>query len=179
MAETWRTRGRAHCFGDDVPHDAGIVPMRVIPMRLTDPDAVVPFLFEEHDPGFRGRVQPGDFIVAGRNFGCGKPHTTGYLGFKALGLRVLCESAPHGVARALMNAGVPCLGGCTGITDFVQGGDEIEADLETGEVLNLTSGESRRFPPLDPRIRDMIEAGGLAGMLRAWLAAHPELATAP
>jgi 3-isopropylmalate/(R)-2-methylmalate dehydratase small subunit len=162
MDSGWRTRGRAHCYGDDLPHDGGIVPMRVIPMRLTDPDAVVPFLFEEQDPAFRERVRPGDFIIAGRNFGCGKPHTAGYLGFKALGLRILCASTPYTVARALMNLGVPCMGACEDIT-------------ESGAVRNLTTGETRRYPPLDARIRGMIEAGGMTGMLRAWLADHPEL----
>lgn len=177
MDSGWRTRGRAHCYGDDLPHDGGIVPMRVIPMRLTDPDAVVPFLFEEQDPAFRERVRPGDFIIAGRNFGCGKPHTAGYLGFKALGLRILCASTPYTVARSMMNLGVPCMSGCEDIIGFVRAGDEIEADFEAGEVLNLTTGDVRRYPPLDPRIRRMIEAGGMQGMLRAWLADHPELGT--
>jgi 3-isopropylmalate/(R)-2-methylmalate dehydratase small subunit len=177
MHSGWRTRGHAHVYGHDLPHDGGIVPMKVIPMRLTDPDAVVPFLFEEQDPPFRERVRPGDFIIAGRNFGCGKPHTAGYLGMKALGLRILCESMPYTVSRSLMNIGVPFMTGCEGIAAFVRTGDEVEADFESGEVRNLTTGETRRYPALDPRIRGMIEAGGMQGMLRAWLASHPELGT--
>jgi len=153
--------------------------MRVIPMRLTKPEEVVPYLFEEHDPHFRERVKPGDFIVAGRNFGCGKPHTAGYLGMKGLDMRVLCASAPYSVTRAMMNIALPFMHQCEDITSFVNEGDDIEVDCVTGQVVNHTTGESRSYPPIDERVREMMSRGGLEGLLVNWLREHPELAAEP
>lgn len=175
----WRTRGRCHVLGDDVAHDGGVIRFDLVTARVQDPALLIPHLFEDIDPGLKNRLTPGDFIVAGRNFFCGKAHNQGMIAMKALGLRVLCESMPFRSFRAATGVALPCLIHCRGITGFVADGDEVEADFETGTVTNLSAGRSHTYPALAPPIKSIIDAGGMRGMLAAWLRDHPELAVPP
>lgn len=175
----WKTRGRCHMLGDDVAHDGGVIRFDLVTARVQDPALLIPHLFEDLDPGLKQRLKPGDFIVAGRNFFCGKAHNQGMIAMKALGLRVLCESMPFRSFRAATGVALPCLIHCRGITDLVADGDEIEADFETGTVTNLRSGRSASYPAVAPQIKAVIDAGGMRGMLKAWLTDHPELAVPP
>ena len=175
MLDSWRARGTAHVFGDDIPHDGGIMARHLATGPIADTAELARHLFEEIDPGFRDRVKPGDFIVAGKNFGCGKPHTSGYIAMHSLGLRLVCESVPAGVARMLMNLCLPCLQPCEGIVKAVRTGDEIEVDYETGRIRNITVGTERLYRPLDANVREVIRRGGLRGTLLHWLKEHPEL----
>lgn len=172
----WRSRGRAFVFGDDIKHDAMIVPARIIGARIADPKVLVTHLFEELRPELRGSVRPGDFIVGGRNFGCGKPHVVGYIAMRELGLRLMCESMPLKIIRATMNLALPVLSACPGLGAHVGDGDDIEADFATGEIINHTRGTRLVVPPLSERVREVIANGGLRGMLERHLAAHPEMA---
>jgi 3-isopropylmalate/(R)-2-methylmalate dehydratase small subunit len=145
--------------------------------RVTDPEKLIPHLFEGYDPTLLPKIKPGDFIVAGKNLGCGKPHTGGYIAMEALGLRILCESMPGTIVRATMSLALPCMAHCEGIRDFIRDGDEIEADYETGEVVNLSTGERRNYPPIPAEAREMILRGGVKGLLKHWLETHPEMGT--
>jgi 3-isopropylmalate/(R)-2-methylmalate dehydratase small subunit len=172
----WKTRGRCHVLGDNVPHDGGVMRFDLVTARVQDPTQLIPHLFDEVDPSLKSKLNPGDFIVAGQNFFCGKAHNQGMIAMKALGLRVLCESMPFRSFRAAIGVALPCLINCQGITQFVSDGDEIEADFETGIVKNLTTNGSENYPALAPEIKAIIEEGGMRGMLAAWLRDHPELA---
>ena len=98
---------------------------------------------------------------------------------KALGLRVLCESMPFRSFRAATGVALPCLIRCEGVTSFISDGDEIEADFDTGVVINLNSSQSQRYPSIPPEIKSILAEGGMLGMLAAWLRDHPELGQAP
>ncbi|GAA4340130.1 3-isopropylmalate dehydratase small subunit [Pigmentiphaga soli] len=176
MNTIWRVRGKAHVIGHDVPHDGGIMPKQVVQARIVDPAQLIPHLFEDYRSGFMQDVKPGDIIVSGRNFGCGKPHTNGYIAMKALGLHLLCESVSSIVRRALMNLGQPCLQPCPGISEAIAQGDDVEVDYETGTVMNLTSGTRLQYSAMDDYTRQLIEQGGQKGLLLHWLQTHPELA---
>jgi 3-isopropylmalate/(R)-2-methylmalate dehydratase small subunit len=176
MPYSWRTRATAHLLGDDVPHDGGIMTRAMMQARVVDPEQLIPHLFEEHRPGFMARVKPGDYLIAGRNFGCGKPHTNGYIALRALGIRVLGESAPANVVRATMNLGLACLLRCEGVTRVVRDGDDIEVDFVTGTLVNHSTGATHVYPPLGAHQRALIEQGGQQGFLRHFLHEHPELA---
>jgi 3-isopropylmalate/(R)-2-methylmalate dehydratase small subunit len=175
MSGTWRTQGRAHVFGHDLSHDGDIMDFKFVKGRVTDPDALIPHLFENSRPGLVSTLAAGDFIVAGRNFGCGKAHTPGYIALQALGLRVLCESTPSAVARAMVSLALPALTECAGLTDWINDGDLLEVDFETGDIINHTTQEQRRYPALQDGVKRMLEQGGLIGALKQHLIEHPEL----
>ena len=105
-------RGRCHVFGDQVPLDEGVIAFRFAIERVTDPQALIPHLFETIDPGFRERVEPGDFVVAGSDFACGKPHVQGFIALAALRMSVLCASMPYKAMRRSASEGLPVLVGC-------------------------------------------------------------------
>lgn len=169
-------RGRCHVFGDDVPMDEGVMAFEYVIRRVTDPEVLIPQLFKHVDPDFAARVRPGDIVVAGRNFGCGKPHGTGFIAMKALGMGILCVSMPTRSHRNAVSRGLPILADCPGLLGFVRTGDEVEVDFVSGAVRNLTSGAAAQFPGMPDVLLDIVQAGGTTGFLRNWLAAHPALA---
>jgi len=175
----WKIRGTAHLLGDNVPHDGGVIRFDLVTARVQDPAQLIPHLFDEIDPTLKERIKPNDFIIAGKNFFCGKAHNQGMIAMKALGLRVLCESMPFRSFRAATGVALPCLIHCEGITSWIDNGDEIEADFSTGLVTNLKSGRTVRYPSIPPEIKAILEEGGMPGMLAAWLRDHPELSQAP
>jgi 3-isopropylmalate/(R)-2-methylmalate dehydratase small subunit len=176
MTISFKKRGICHVFGDGVPHDEGVMAFKFAIERVTDPKLLIPHLFEQIESGFAARVKRGDIVVAGRDFGRGKPHAQGYIAMAALDMAVLCESMPHKSLRRAVAVGLPVLTGCTGCADFIHSGDELEIDLETGNARNMATGAEKRFAPMPPILRDIVANGGSAGSLRAWLATHPELA---
>lgn len=170
--------GRCHVFGDGVPMDEGVMAFEYVIKRITDPRVLIPELFKHVDPDFAKRVEPGDIVVAGRDFGCGKPHGTGFIAMRALGLGILCESMPTRSHRNAVSRGLPILVDCIGVRQMMTTGDRIEVDYVSGAVRNLTTGASAGYPGMPPVLLDIVRAGGTAGFLRNWLATHPELGSA-
>jgi 3-isopropylmalate/(R)-2-methylmalate dehydratase small subunit len=163
-----RLRGRCHKFGSDLHMDTAVMPYKYIALHGFDAEALVPHLFEEVTPDFHKRVQPGDFIVAGRNFAFGKPHSQGLIAIATLKLRLLCESMPFATYRGAISRGIVCHRRCAGISDLVNDGDTIEMDFATGEFLNVTTGARATFPAVDGQLLDTMLLGGMKPMLRQW-----------
>ncbi len=172
-------RGFCHVYGDHVPLDEGVMAFRFAIQRVNDPKDLIPHLFEVIDPEFVRRVKPGDFVVAGQDFACGKTHMQGFIAMNALGMSVLCESMPYKPMRRAAGEGLPILTGCRGATEFAKTGDEIEVDFTTGAARNLTQGTQTQFPPMPPILRDLAVNGGMRGVLAQWLREHPEQAVEP
>lgn len=166
-------RGRCHIFGDDIPLDEGVMAFKYAIGRITDPKELIPHLFEGIDPTFAGRVKPGDIVIAGREFGCGKPHIQGFIAMAALGMGVVCGSMPYKAMRGAVSKGLPVLTGADA-REFAADGDEVEIDFASGAATNLTRGTSAQFPAMPDVLRDIVSHGGANGQLAAWLAAHPE-----
>src|SRR3974390_2770376 len=171
----WKTRGVAHMLGDNVPHDGGGIRVALVTARVQDPPQLIPHLFDEIDPTLKERVKPGDFIVAGKNFFCGKAHNQGMIAMKALELRVLCESMPFRSFRAATGVALPCLVNCEGITGWVAPGRAVAGDFDTRSATHLKTGRSEQYPSIPLEIKSIIEEGGMRGMLAAWLRDHAEL----
>lgn len=164
----WKLSGTCHKFGDDVKHDNGLMPFKYVAERVNDPDILKEHLCEDERPDLRSRIRPGDIIVAGKNFGKGKPHVQAYIAMRALGLGVLCESMPFLVYRAAVGCGLMFLTNCTDVTQFVEDGDKIEVDFLTGQFVNHSSGLGKQFEPLPEGLRDMVALGGTTGVLKQW-----------
>lgn len=173
MAKTaTRLRGRCHKFGHEMHMDTKVMPYKYIHMHGFDAEKLVPHLFEEVTAGFHERAQPGDFIIAGRNFAFGKPHSQGLIAIAALKLRLLCESMPFASYRGAVSRGIVCHRRCAGITELVNDGDTVEMDFATGEFTNVTTGATARYDAVQSDLLSMMLIGGMRPMLEKWRDEH-------
>lgn len=124
---------------------------------------------EAIDPEFSAKAKPGDFIVAGSNFGCGSS-TPAHYAIVALGIpAVIAESfGPLFYSNCAGGALWPVA--CPGILDIVETGDTLEIDTDTFAVRNPGNGKVLHGRPLPDLYRGMIEAGGEKPYLKARLA---------
>ena len=163
----WRLKGRCYKLGHDVSHAGGVVPNWIIGGRYFDAKDIIPHLFEETDPGFHQRVQAGDIIVAGRNFGMG-PKMNGYIAMQALGLGLVCESMPFLAYRAAIGVGLRVMTNCVNVTQMCESGDELEVDFENGFFINRTRDIRREYPAIPEKLQEIVALGGNAGWLTQW-----------
>ena len=155
-------RGTAHKYGDNVDTDV-IIPARY----LNTPDAqeLARHCMEDIDPAFAGRVQCGDILVAGRNFGCGSSREHAPLAIKACGVScVVAATFARIFYRNALNIGLPILE-CPAAARAISAGDEVSVDFETGEIVDKTTGQTFAAEPFPPFMLELIAAGGLANYL--------------
>jgi 3-isopropylmalate/(R)-2-methylmalate dehydratase small subunit len=126
------------------------------------------------DPEFHTKVQPGDVIVAGINFGMGSSAEDAPRSLRDAGIAaVIAESISNIYLRTLINIGLPAIE-CTGISTIVAEGHELEVDMESGIVRNLTTGISRTFAPFSDHAIAILDKGGLIPYLKSSLAKDRE-----
>ena len=155
-------RGRAHKFGDDVNTDYII--SGKYKFKTLDMSELARHVFEDIDPNFVKRLKPGDFVVAGRNFGCGSSREQAPLALKHAGVgAVLAKSFARIFFRNAINTGLPVVE-CD--TDGIEDGDELEVDLERGVVRNLTKGTEIPVRPLPKVMLRILQDGGLVEHIR-------------
>lgn len=152
--------GRVWCFGDDVNTDL-IQPMHTVFKPLDEQSRHV---FEANRPGWVDLVQPGDILVAGRNFGTGSSRPAAKL-LRQLGLGALVADSVNWLFfRNCVNYAFPALD-CPGVSALFAEGDEASVDLEAGTVTNLTSGRSLAGRAWPPMLLEILRAGGLLDQL--------------
>ncbi|HVO77595.1 MAG TPA: 3-isopropylmalate dehydratase small subunit [Methanomassiliicoccales archaeon] len=161
-------RGRAWKFGDHVNTDL------IIPGRYLD-DYHIPNLakhvMEDVDPDFAKKVQKGDVIVAGRNFGCGSSREQAPAALRAAGVAaIVAASFARIFYRNAINVGLPVVI-CAEAMDVVTEGEIIEIDLEKG-VLRTSRGKELKFKPLPSFLREILDEGGLVPYARKKLGAE-------
>jgi 3-isopropylmalate/(R)-2-methylmalate dehydratase small subunit len=128
------------------------------------------------DPQFHAKVQPGDMIVAGINFGMGSSAEDAPRSLRDAGIAaIIAESISNIYLRTLINLGLPAIE-CPGISKGIETGDEVEVDLESGRVVNLTAGRSSAFAPFSDHTIAILEKGGLIPYLKSSLANHRQSA---
>lgn len=151
-------RGRvAALLGDNVDTDL-IYPGRFL--NITDRAQTAEHLFELAWPEIRANLKPGDFIVAGRNFGCGSSREQAAAAIKYSGVgAVIAISFARIFYRNAINLGLPALVLAEPL-QRIQVGEELEVDLGSG-------GGTCRIAPLDPRAIELLQAGGLVPYLKA------------
>ncbi|OPY09815.1 MAG: 2,3-dimethylmalate dehydratase small subunit [Syntrophaceae bacterium PtaB.Bin095] len=154
-----RFRGRVWKFGDHVNTDL-IIPARYI--NSTDPAFLATHCMEDADPGFAGKVRPGDIIVAGENFGCGSSREHAPIALRAAGIAcVVAGSFARIFYRNAFNMGLPIFES-KALFDRVADGEEIEVDGDEGKIVPAASGgDPIRVQPIPPFMQELIEDGGL------------------
>lgn len=151
-------RGRAWRLGDDV--DTGqIIPGQYL--TLTDPYELAKHAMEAIRPDFASQVQPGDFIVAGKNFGTGSSREHAARALKFAGITVvLADSVARIFFRNAFNIGIAAVP-VKRVNAMVTEGDLLEVDLAKGMVLNLNTGSSLSFTPLPSIMLAILAEGGI------------------
>jgi 3-isopropylmalate/(R)-2-methylmalate dehydratase small subunit len=153
-------KGRAWKFGDNVLNDGGITTLELTRLGVFDPTELGRSCMAGIDPEFPKKAKPGDFIVAGKQFGKGQLHVQGPLGVKGLGVGLITESMTRNFFRLAVSAGVQMLPFVPGASTEIGEGDALDVDFRTGEIRNLTRGTSLRAAPLPDFLWEFIDAGG-------------------
>jgi len=150
--------GKVHKYGANVNTDV-IIPARY--MNTSDPAELAKHCMEDIDPDFVAKVQPGDFIVATTNFGCGSSREHAPLAIKAAGISgVIAKTFARIFFRNAINIGLPILE-CDKAVEEINSGDMLEVDLARGEIKNLTKDKLFQAKPYPDFMLELISAGGL------------------
>jgi 3-isopropylmalate/(R)-2-methylmalate dehydratase small subunit len=162
-------RGRAYVFGDNIPGDDGIVPFHVVRnIYDTDQSSLASLCMTPVDPTFPQRFERGGFLIAGQNFPTGIAHEQSIWSLALVGVAVvIAESMGSGFFTSCLNEGLPAFP-LAGITALAHEGDELEVNLRSGLIRNLTTGESLQGAPIPERMAEVLAAGGT----RAYVAAR-------
>ena len=146
-----QVQGTVFKYGDNVDTDV-IIPARYL--NTSDPAELAKHCMEDLDKDFIKNVQPGDIIVAGRNFGCGSSREHAPLAIKTAGVSVVIAATFARIFyRNAINIGLPILECPEAVAD-IQAGDKISVDFTSGVITNLTSGESYQAEPFPSSCRN-------------------------
>lgn len=149
--------GRAFVYGDDINTDV-IFPGKYT-YTVTERSEMAQYALEDLDPAFRERVQRGDIIVAGKNFGCGSSREQAVICLVELGVAaVVADSFARIYFRNAINQGLPVIV-LKDAAQKISDGDDVALDLANGK-LTAPSGEYC-FPRLSPAVQAILDAGGL------------------
>jgi 3-isopropylmalate/(R)-2-methylmalate dehydratase small subunit len=162
-------RGRVHKYGANINTDV-IIPARYL--NLTDPEELAKHCMEDEDADFAARVRPGDIIVADTNFGCGSSREHAPVSIRAAGVgAVIAKTFARIFYRNAINLGLPILE-CPEAVDGSEAGDELELELETGAIRNLSRGTTFQAKPYPDFMLELMRAGGLVEYTKGRLAAQ-------
>lgn len=154
--------GRVWRYGDNIDTDV-IIPARYL--NTSDPQELAAHCMEDIDPAFIGKVQAGDIMVAGRNFGCGSSREHAPVAIRAAGIScMVAQSYARIFYRNAINIGLPLLELPT--TAEIKNGDRLRIDVSAGTVENLTSGKTYQAEPLPEFIQKIAQAGGLINFVK-------------
>ena len=150
-------------FGDNISTDDML---QAKYMTSTKPEDLAKICMRDHDDDFHQKMASGGFLVAGRNFGCGSSRELAPVALKAAGvLAVLAEEFSRIFYRNSFNICLPVIE-CPGVVTSVELGDELEIDLTSGYVKNMTKGNTIEGFPIPDFLLEMMQAGGLVPFLR-------------
>ena len=151
-------KGRVIKYGDNVDTDV-IIPARYL--NTTSKQELASHCMEDLDKDFVKKVQKGDIIVAGKNFGCGSSREHAPIAIKASGISVvIAQSFARIFYRNSINIGLPIVDNPQAAQEIANG-DEVEVDLANGKINNIMQGKSYDIPAFDEAIQGIIDAGGL------------------
>ncbi len=145
-------------YGDNVDTDV-IIPARYL--NTSDHKELASHCMEDLDKTFVSRVQNGDIITAGQNFGCGSSREHAPIAIKASGVSlVIAKSFARIFYRNSINIGLAIVE-CPEAVEGISEGDKVEADLDNGIIRNLTTGAEFKTEPFPEFVQKIIENGGL------------------
>ena len=155
--------GKVIKYGDNVDTDV-IIPARYL--NTSDKKELASHCMEDLDKTFRDRVENGDIMVAGFNFGCGSSREHAPIAIKESGISlVIAKSFARIFYRNSINIGLAIVE-CPDAAEAIADGHTVEADLDNGVIYDKTTGESFKTQPFPAFIQKIIENGGLVESIR-------------
>ncbi len=156
--------GKAIKYGDNVDTDV-IIPARYL--NTIDKKELASHCMEDIDKDFTKKVEAGDIMVAGFNFGCGSSREHAPIAIKESGISlVIARSFARIFYRNSINIGLAILE-CDEAVDNINEGDKVEADLDAGIIYNRTTGKSFKTQPFPEFIQKIITSGGLVEAIKS------------
>ena len=157
-------KGHVFKYPDNVDTDV-IIPARYL--NTQDAKELASHCMEDIDKDFVHKVQPGDVMVGGWNFGCGSSREHAPLCIKTSGISVvIAKSFARIFYRNSINIGLPILE-CEAAADAIQAGDLVSVDFDTGVITDETTGATFQAEPFPPFIQEIIAACGLMNSIKA------------
>ncbi len=158
-----KAQGTVFKYGDNIDTDV-IIPARYL--NTQNPQELAAHCMEDIDKTFITRVQPGDIMVGGENFGCGSSREHAPLAIKTAGVScVIAKSFARIFYRNAINIGLPILE-CPAASEAIANGDTVAVDFDTGLITDETTGQTFEAAPFPPFIQKIITAGGLLNSLK-------------
>ena len=156
-------QGKTIKYGDNVDTDV-IIPARYL--NTIDKKELASHCMEDIDKDFVKKVQVGDIMVAGYNFGCGSSREHAPIAIKESGISlVIARSFARIFYRNSINIGLAILE-CSEAVDGISEGDIVEADLDNGVIYNRTTGAEFKTQPFPAFIQKIIQNGGLVASIQ-------------
>ena len=127
-------------------------------LRTFNPEDLAAHVMEAEDPEFAGKVNKGDIIVGGWNFGCGSSREQAPVAIKTAGVSVIiAKSFARIFYRNAINIGLPV------VTADIEAdeGDIVEVNVDDGIIINKTTRKTFKIKPFDPTMLDILENGGV------------------
>ena len=155
--------GKVWNFGANIDTDV-IIAARYL--NSSDPEHLAKYVMEDADPEFPKKLQKGDIIVAGENFGCGSSREHAPIALKAAGVAaVIAPSFARIFYRNAFNMGLPIFELPESLE--IKEGEVISVNLDNGEITNKTTNKIYKFTPIPPFMQELIAAGGLINFAKA------------
>jgi 3-isopropylmalate/(R)-2-methylmalate dehydratase small subunit len=155
--------GKAIKYGDNVDTDV-IIPARYL--NTSDPKELASHCMEDLDKDFHNKMNLGDIIVGGRNFGCGSSREHAPIAIKESGIAcVVASTFARIFYRNALNIGLAIIESPEA-SEKISKGDEVAIDFDTGVITNVTRGEIYQGVPFPPFIQSIIASGGLMNTIK-------------
>lgn len=156
MSKVWR-------YGDHVDTDV-IIPARYL--NIADFNELAEHAMEDIDTNFAANVQIGDYVVAGKNFGCGSSREHAPVVIKVKGVKcIIADSFARIFYRNAINIGLPVLEIGKDV-DKIEAGDELAVDMAKGEIEIVNKGLTIKTRPLPEFIQKIADCGGLINYVK-------------
>ena len=158
-----KAQGTVHKYGNNIDTDV-IIPARYL--NTADHKELASHCMEDIDKDFVNKVNKGDIMVGGANFGCGSSREHAPIAIKESGIScVIAKTFARIFYRNAINIGLPILE-CPAASDGIEAGDEVVIDFDSGVIENKTKGETYKAQPFPEFIKDIIRSNGLLPSLK-------------
>lgn len=158
-----KAQGKVIKYGDNIDTDV-IIPARYL--NTSDPKELAKHCMEDIDTEFVNKVQDGDIMVGGANFGCGSSREHAPIAIKASGIScVIAKDFARIFYRNSINIGLPILE-CAEASEDIDAGDDVSIDFDTGVITNNTKNKTYQAVAFPPFMQDIINNGGLIARIK-------------